>query len=483
MTDTLIVPIELRAADEARPGPGRLFGTLLTYGERAADRPEVFEPGSLTWPADGVVLRRQHVRAAPIARVVPEVRGGAVVIDQSLPDTAAGRDAAAEVRAGLFRGLSIEFHADSVRHDAAGVRRILAGRLGRGRIGRFAQLRGIARRSARAAGKAARMAVTIGVVELAGAIECEPGHQENLRLHAAAVAIVDRYAAGAPEAISNEAAIRVAGLPAGRRSRRAGAAVGQGGRTRDRTAGRRIGAAAVGRDGAARAVPGEARIMIELGIAQVEAERARSVRHDLQRSDCVGAAVAGVGRAAGHAASGRRARGRRGDLAAGVPVGNRAGAERTHGIDRARDAWDHRAAAMPHRAGGVPGRRRRARRHAAPGLVMGRARRAGSRVMVVSARHRRAVFANDHRARGRVGRSFALRGRSGAPVDRAVAAGRGSVNRQACRAARAGAWRRSRDAARHADHDTGSNRGGRRRRRSRRRSVRGDQRRSPSPER
>ena len=55
------------------------------------------------------------------------------------------------------------------------------------------------------------MAVTIGVVELAGAIECEPGHQENLRLHAAAVAIVDRYAAGAPEAISNEAAIRVAG--------------------------------------------------------------------------------------------------------------------------------------------------------------------------------------------------------------------------------------------------------------------------------
>ena len=55
------------------------------------------------------------------------------------------------------------------------------------------------------------MAVTIGLVELADAIECEPAHQENLRLHAAAVAIVDRYAAGAPEAISNEAAIRVAG--------------------------------------------------------------------------------------------------------------------------------------------------------------------------------------------------------------------------------------------------------------------------------
>ena len=129
MTDVLIVPIELRAADESRPGPGHLFGTLLTYGERAADRPEVFEPGSLTWPADGVVLRRQHVRAAPIARVVPEVRGDKVVFDQALPDTAAGRDAAAEVRAGLFRGLSVEFHADREQRDAGGVRRILAGRL------------------------------------------------------------------------------------------------------------------------------------------------------------------------------------------------------------------------------------------------------------------------------------------------------------------------------------------------------------------
>ena len=129
MTDTLIVPIELRAADEARPGPGRLYGTLLTYGERAADRAEVFEPGSLSWPDDGVVLRRQHVRAAPIMRAVPEVRGGAIVFDAALPDTAAGRDAAAEVRAGLFRGLSIEFKADREQRDAGGVRHILAGRL------------------------------------------------------------------------------------------------------------------------------------------------------------------------------------------------------------------------------------------------------------------------------------------------------------------------------------------------------------------
>ena len=113
--------IELRATDES--GPGRLTGTLLRYGERAGDRAEVFEPGSLSWPDGGIVLRRQHDRAAPIARVVPEVRDGAVVVDVELPETRAGRDAAAEVRAGLFRGLSIEFRARRQRY-VGGVRRI-----------------------------------------------------------------------------------------------------------------------------------------------------------------------------------------------------------------------------------------------------------------------------------------------------------------------------------------------------------------------
>ena len=123
---------EIRCAVELREGadgsPGRLFGTLLTYGERAADRAELFAEGSLSWPADGVVLRRQHVREAPIARVIPEQRGAALVIDTPLPDTAAGRDAAAEIRAGLFGGLSVEFNAHRERR-VGGVRRIEAGAL------------------------------------------------------------------------------------------------------------------------------------------------------------------------------------------------------------------------------------------------------------------------------------------------------------------------------------------------------------------
>ena len=100
---------EIRCAIELRQsqdGPGRLTGTLIRYGDRASDRPERFEAGALRWPDNGVVLRRQHARSNPIMRIIPEVRGSEVIIDTPLPDTASGRDTAAEIRSGLFGGLS-----------------------------------------------------------------------------------------------------------------------------------------------------------------------------------------------------------------------------------------------------------------------------------------------------------------------------------------------------------------------------------------
>ena len=118
--------IEVRCecrADDERLGPGRLTGVLLTEGERAHDRSEVFAPGALSWPAAGVVLNRQHARRAPIMRIVPERRGADVVVDVRLPDTTAGRDAAAEVRSGLLAGLSVEFRARRQRYD--GGRRVI----------------------------------------------------------------------------------------------------------------------------------------------------------------------------------------------------------------------------------------------------------------------------------------------------------------------------------------------------------------------
>ena len=109
--------------DRTRSGPGRIVGRILTYGERATDRAELFERGALTWPAAGVVLNRQHARGAPIMRVIPELRGDELRIDQALPDTVAGRDAAAEIRSGLLRGLNVSFEAGR-QSFVGGVRRI-----------------------------------------------------------------------------------------------------------------------------------------------------------------------------------------------------------------------------------------------------------------------------------------------------------------------------------------------------------------------
>ena len=113
---------EIRIAQEADK-PARLVGVLMPYNEKARDRQELFERGSLSWPESGVVLRRQHVREQPIMRFVPVEVEGRLTINQELPDTIAGRDAAEEIRGGLLRGLSVEFRA--IRQSiVAGVRRI-----------------------------------------------------------------------------------------------------------------------------------------------------------------------------------------------------------------------------------------------------------------------------------------------------------------------------------------------------------------------
>ena len=114
----------IKIEDRAEGEPKRLTGTLMVYGERAKDRPEVFEVGSLKW--DGpLILNRQHSRQNPILRFTPVEVEGRLTIDAPIPDTVAGRDALAELSgpSPLFRGLSIEFRA--VRQTiVGGVRRI-----------------------------------------------------------------------------------------------------------------------------------------------------------------------------------------------------------------------------------------------------------------------------------------------------------------------------------------------------------------------
>ena len=116
MTEERIVcPIEFHADPG---GPGRLTGTLATFGEVSRDsRRHVFAVGSLRWDPAGVVLNRQHSRSEPIARITPTVDGDRVVVDHVLPDTRAGRDAAAEIRSGLMAGLSAEIRVARDRMD------------------------------------------------------------------------------------------------------------------------------------------------------------------------------------------------------------------------------------------------------------------------------------------------------------------------------------------------------------------------------
>ena len=125
MTDS----VERRFA-ELRQGPGRtLEGVAVRYGDTATlpwGR-ERFEPGAFgDVAASDVILNVAHDRSRPIART-----GGAglALVDTSerlairadVPPTQDGDDALALVRAGVLRGLSVEFRAVAERIEG-GVR-------------------------------------------------------------------------------------------------------------------------------------------------------------------------------------------------------------------------------------------------------------------------------------------------------------------------------------------------------------------------
>ena len=117
------------AEDETRSSPGRLTGVLMPYNTRASDRAEMFELGALRWPDDGVLVRRMHERSSPLLKVVPYLEGDDLRIDAPLLNTAAGRDTAQELRAGILTGLSVEF--SSIKETRrAGIRVIQEAMLG-----------------------------------------------------------------------------------------------------------------------------------------------------------------------------------------------------------------------------------------------------------------------------------------------------------------------------------------------------------------
>ena len=122
-----MVLVERRFAELRQEGGRRLSGVAIRYGD-AAILPwgrERIEPGAFA-PIGDVILNASHDRTAPLART----GGGGLVLEDSarelairaeLPGTRAADDMLELVRAGVMRGLSIEFRAVAERMES-GVR-------------------------------------------------------------------------------------------------------------------------------------------------------------------------------------------------------------------------------------------------------------------------------------------------------------------------------------------------------------------------
>ena len=124
--------MERRYAELRREGR-KLSGVAIRYGD-VAEFPwgrERFTSGAFT-PIGDVMLNAQHDRTTPLARTGAglELRDGpdALELEAALPKTRAADDVLELVRAGVLRGLSVEFAATSERMDG-GVRVIDKARL------------------------------------------------------------------------------------------------------------------------------------------------------------------------------------------------------------------------------------------------------------------------------------------------------------------------------------------------------------------
>ncbi|MCY4057617.1 MAG: hypothetical protein OXG44_06420 [Gammaproteobacteria bacterium] len=115
MGDTFRCKVELR---ESESGP-TLEGVILQEGRAAqGGRAEVFAPGSVVWPSDGIGILTRHL--GPVeTRAIPE-RSDNGELRISVPATPA---LVAAVKAGKD-GMSVEFVAHREQRTAGGVREI-----------------------------------------------------------------------------------------------------------------------------------------------------------------------------------------------------------------------------------------------------------------------------------------------------------------------------------------------------------------------
>ena len=116
MVEQLVCTVECRASES---GP-MLRGVIVQEGRAArGGRRELFAPGAVTWPADGIAIRGEHL-GPELARAVP-VRGDRGEVRIEAP---ASPSIMAAVGRRNQRYLSVEFHALREVRTTGGVREI-----------------------------------------------------------------------------------------------------------------------------------------------------------------------------------------------------------------------------------------------------------------------------------------------------------------------------------------------------------------------
>lgn len=115
--ERITAAVEVRSAAD---GP-TLYGTIIQEGRAAsAGRAELFAPGALVWPSDGIAIRTEHHGPAA-ARAVPTRQPNGEIRISARATDAIRRAVDVEGR----RFMSVEFRCESDRRTPAGVREIL----------------------------------------------------------------------------------------------------------------------------------------------------------------------------------------------------------------------------------------------------------------------------------------------------------------------------------------------------------------------
>ena len=108
------VPLEIRESDDGE----HLNGVIVQEGRAGTARKELFTPGSLVWPAEGVPIRETHLKGE-VGRAVPTRHPGGE-IRVRMKATPAIRSAYESGK----RFLSAEFHSLLESRAAGGIREI-----------------------------------------------------------------------------------------------------------------------------------------------------------------------------------------------------------------------------------------------------------------------------------------------------------------------------------------------------------------------